>query len=255
MPYAQLGYQAWQAQQQAAAQQRQQATDKPWFGLPQFNRGLLEFIQRNPTTGALEALPGAPPDALSQYSQFSKQYADTQIEFFTNPAKFLEEPIKRIAAEMAQQIVQQQLGGFQQQTQATQIANSVSSWAFQTGADGTRQWTPKGQQYAAMIQAAERDYGITDPVKQHTFAMQVVNAQFGGPAAQAVAAPQQNAAAQAAFLQSAAAGQAGAGPATPPNAAQPAQPGGKGPTSLRDMLRAGFSQNGITDRDFAGAAN
>jgi hypothetical protein len=251
MPYAQLGYQAWQEQQRAAQAQRQQQAEKPWFGLPAFNRAVMQFVRTNPTTGELEATAGAPPDALSQYQQFSSAFREWQIEFATNPQKFLQEPIQQIAAAVAQQIVEQRLGGFQQQTAASQIAQSVASWAYQTGPDGARQWSPKGLAYAQAIEQAEREYGIADPTKQHSFAMRFVNAQFGGPAAQAASAPQQNVAAQTAFLAAAAAGQQGAGPATPPNSATPPVAGGQGPTTLRDQLRNAFNANGITDRDFA----
>lgn len=251
-------------QQQAAADARrkaleaeqtsaQQAAKKVWdWGLPQFDRGLLQMVRKNPQTGELEALPGAPPDAVSQYHRFSNALVDFQMGLATDPAKYLQGPIEAVAAQVAQRIVDQHLGGFQARQSSAQIVERNANWLF-NGGDEAAGLSPAGQVYRRAVADLGGRLGVTDPATLHELAVQQVKlAAFEARAQQsaAVAGGQQQ---KQQFLAQAQAGRTPPGHAAAVAAAPPAGANGHQP-SLAERLKAAFHANGITDQSLANAA-
>lgn len=266
-PLAQMGWHLYQQQQQQ--QQRQQpaqpagggqpAWNNP-FGLPQFDQAYYNFVRRDPQTGDIVPVIGAPPDAVARYQDYAERLRNVQHEFWQQPQKFLQPLIQEQAQKIAREVVQQHFGQYQQQQTVQQIVAQNRDWMYQTDpATGTIRtqynvltgqttpvYTAPGQFYVNAVQQATR-MGITDPNAQHQFAIaQVQNAvmQQRLQQLQAPAAGQQQ---QQQFLQQAA--QGGAGHAQPqpgsfaPAAAVPGQPAPTAQT-LEDMLRNQFQADG-----------
>lgn len=257
-PYAIQGYQHYQRQQaearQRALQAEQQRQNQPWVQVPEFRQEWLALLGED-EHGNMVAKPGAPPDLLQRYGEFSKAYKQNLWDLATNPGKLLQGPVAQLAQQIAMQVVQQHMGQYQARTQADQLLNQHSSWMIATDPNtGGRQLTPAGQMYARFVQQAEAS-GVGDVGRQHEYAMNLL--QLEALRAKLGQAGQQTAseAAKQAFLQQASAGQQNAGPATPASAVggQVAAPGPNGPRlSLKQMLQSQFEQNGITDKTIVG---
>lgn len=262
-PYAQLGYQAHQRQQQERQQQlqreQQEQAARPWFTLPDFDPALLKFVERDPATGQLRAREGAPPDTLARYTQFSDSLSDLQMKFWRNPGELLGEPVKRIATEVAQQLIQQHFGGYRDEVTANQIVGEHAGWIFGTDATGRRAFTPEGKAYMGYVEQAKQ-YGIAGAQRQHDYALGLVQRdllwarhQQGQQAGAAEAGKQQ-------FVANAAAGAAGAGPATGGQPAASLSNGGAAAgangsqLSLRDLALRNLRKAGLVDTVHSGAA-
>ena len=250
--YAQFGYQQWLAQQRAAQAQQAQAQQaeaaKPWFQLPEFDLALAEFVEKDPATGQLRAREGAPLDVVPKYQAFQKALAETQLGFFQNPAKYLSDPIKRIATEIAQQTVRQHFGGYEQRVTADKILAENRGWMVTSGPDGQAQLTPAGQLYRQYAEHGSGRLGINDPTALHKYARDLVELDLLRAERQQRQAGQQGDAAKQQFLSNAA---PPGGPATPPSPrpVEPAPVPG-GPQDLRTMLTSAFKAHGINDANF-----
>jgi len=231
----------------------QQAAKKVWdWGLPQFDRGLLQMVRKNPQTGELEALPGAPPDAVSQYHRFSNALVDFQMGLATDPAKYLQGPIEAVAAQVAQRIVDQHLGGFQAKQSAAQIVEKNANWLFNGGSQANG-LSEHGRLYQQAVADIGQRLGVTDPETLHQLAVERVELAALRAARQqsgAVAGGQQQ---KQQFLAQAQAGRTPPGHAAAVAAAPPAGANGHQP-SLAERLKAAFHANGITDQSLANAA-
>ncbi len=257
-PYAQLGLQQWQKQQQEQRaklqQEQQEAAKRPWFELPKFDRSLMQFLRKNPETGQIEALPGAPPGLVAEYTKFADAFQQIQIDFFTDPAKYLAGPIERLAEQKARQLIEQTFGGYRDEVTANQIIDQHAGWMIERTPDGRQQLTPAGRVYEGYVrQAAQK--GLRSSLDQHEYALALTQRDLA--LAQLRQVQQQPAAADAAkqqFVQQAAqAAQKPSGPATPPSNPQvepaPAPTGAR--RSLRQMLAEKFDKHGITDKTLA----
>lgn len=252
---ATLGYQQYQRQGQAVAQPAgaqptaQPAAPKNPFGLPEFDRRYLNFVTNGPN--GLEAIPGAPPDAVIRVQEFREKLLDAQYRFFENPRQFLQEMIREEAKTQAADVYKEQFGGHQAQTAAQQIVQENASWLFEQDngqprmqfnpATGREEQvlTPWGRYYAQCLKQVETS-GVTDPAAQHRFAQSMVeNAAMRQKMMQANA-PAAGAAAATSFLNNAA-----GHPTSPPPPAAPTPP----PASYRDQVNPDL--RGAMDRNFA----
>lgn len=255
-----MGYKTYQGQQTppAAALQPQPgaAAAQPAnpFGLPKFDTGLLSMVGRDPATGQLVNLPGAPPDAAWQVQQYQEKLRDVQTQFWQDPMKFLGDQVKAQVQAEAQRVYEQQFGGFQQQQATDRILQDNSSWLFATDAQGQvqqqfnpatgrmeRQLSPYGQFYAQQVQRLVAQ-GVRDPQAQHEYATQALQNALMIQERQRQQAPAAGAAAGQNFTQQAAANQL---PAAPPPSVNlpPAAPG----VSLRERMRQNLDANGLSN--------
>lgn len=252
-PLVNLGYQQYLADQQArraqAEKDQQAQANQPWVKLPEFNRDHLQFIARD-EHGNIVAKPGAPPDLVQRYQDFQKEYERLSWDMVTNPQKVLAEPVRRLAEQIANEVVQKHLGGFQEQQQVQAILRQSEAWMFATDAAGNRVVTPQGRRYHEIV--CELDTGgVKNSQLLHQIAVErLQNEALMARYRQEQAGQQAGVAGDAAkqqFLIAAADGRAASpGPATPPSAAPPATPAlpGEPQPSLRDALLRAFEQNG-----------
>ncbi len=241
---AAIGQQVQRERAEAERKAAAEAAKKPLFDLPKFDQNLAKFIQRNPATGELEAKPGAPPDALAQFTNFQDKYAQAQLNFFQNPEQYLEGLVERKAREIAEAQVQQHLGGYQDKLYADSFLAQNRDWIV--GADG--RFTPEGQAFAGHVQAMAA-LGVTDSRKQAHYAKMAVErdaafAEIARLRGQQPAAPKADP--KAAFLATAAGH-------VPPAPLVPASPAGQPPlpagASLAEQMRRDLAAAGITDHD------
>jgi hypothetical protein len=251
-PLLQMGYKTYQQEQQAAASKTAEA-NRNWFGLPAFNRDLLNFLEKDPVTGQVVAKAGAPPNAALDYHRYSEALQAKQQQFWDNPEALLEKKFEEIATRIADQRAEAQLGGYQQRQVADQLITSDASWIFANGSNGQGGLSEFGQYYASQVQQLA-SMGVTDSQTAHTLAKQLTQAAvLMREKQQAAAGTQQQVVAQGQqqnFLNNA----GGRGtPATPPPTGGSQQPGAPGALpggrqmSLREQLAAKFSANGIND--------
>lgn len=250
---ATLGYQQWQNQTRQPAQpanpQPAQATQpKNPFGLPEFDRRYLNFVTNGPN--GLEAIPGAPIDAVFKVQEYREKLLNAQYDFFENPNKFLGDLVREEAKKQAAEVFQQQFGSHQQQQTAQQILQENAGWLYeQQNGRTVTQYNPATGQHEPQLSAWGNVYlqslneasglGIQDAAGKHKYAMAVV----------------ERAALQAKLQAANPAGQNPAAPASPPP--PPAIPGWAPPPppaanpavpmSLRDMFKANFDKAGLTD--------
>jgi hypothetical protein len=258
LPLAQIGYQQYLRQQQQPAPAATPQKPANPFGLPEFDHGLLKFLRRDPATGAVVAEPGAPPDAAARYAAYMDRMTQVQQQFWADPMQFLGQQVEQRAGRIAQQLIQQHLGGYQEQVKTDQIVQQNADWIFAAGPGGQRQYrtdpltgrqtpvlTPQGQAYARFVEEATR-LGIGQAEGQHRYAVEKLQLAMLLARQQGQQAAQQGQQAAQQFTQAAAAQPPGA----PPPASVPvpaAQPG----KTLRDVMRERFEQNGITNQTLA----
>lgn len=251
-----IGYKAWQTQQQPAAPAAPAQPEHPW-GLPQFDQRLLSMVRRDPTTGDLVPLPGAPPGAVLEVEKYQEKLREVQTKLFTDPMSLLGPLIEKKAMEIAEKQFGQQYGQIQQQQTTQQIIQQNSDWLYAKDAQGhpvtqfdpsTGQHkptlSPYGQQYVQFVRQAVA-MGITDPQHQHTVAVQgltnLVYQQRFQQTQQAAAGQQQ----QQTFLQTAQQQTAGQ---QLQNSNPNVVPAPNYPVSLKDKMRAAMDGAGLTDQ-------
>lgn len=246
--YAQYGeqFQGWLRQQQQAAQQPAQPAWKP----PEYDPRWVNMVQRNTVTGQLEPAPGAPPDVVQKL-----QAAEAHRRGFLEKLPF--DPMgamrgagmEDIIRQEAQRIVQEQLGAYTAQQQATSFIAENTGWLHARDAQGQAVRDPMtgrqalsewGQRFAGYLRELEPRYGAA---AAQNMALTAIQRDFLYAKQQAAAAPGAAAAAgQTAneqFLQQAAASRqpnnalAGAGLPTQ----TPAR-------TLRERLAANMKANG-----------
>lgn len=255
-----------QQQNQAAARQQAQGqaqgqSDPYWASVwkppVEFNPLWLSQIQKDPATGNLIG----PPEVIAKYEQYANYQRERQHEFWQNPVKFMEPAVRHLATEVAQQMVRQHLGQYQEVQRSMSFVNSPDNiwlyekdpntggplvsqqWNPQTGAmESLRVLSPEGRRFAELVNLEHRrqaQRGYTDTNEQQELAMLRLRAELSQrqtapqPANPAPpAAPQQTplAAANAQFMQQ----QAG-------QPAQPATPGNRQPAQ-QPVTRANFQQ-------------
>lgn len=138
-------FQQWQAQQQEAAQ-RQQQQEAQWFKAPEWNPAWRSMITKDPTTGELKAAPGAPPDIVQKYLNAVNHQGEFLERFSFDPMGAIRPGIEQIATQIAQQMVQQHLGGYQQQVFADSFIQQNSDWLHAKDAQGQVMRNPQNGQ-------------------------------------------------------------------------------------------------------------
>lgn len=259
-------FQQWQREQQeAAARQQQQA--QQWFKAPEWQPEWRNLITRDPQTGEYKPVPGAPPDIVQKYLT-GLQHQQAFLERFSfDPIGAIKPGIEQIAAQMAQQIVQQQLGGYKDQSFAQGFIQQHSGWLYQCDANGAQIRDAMGQPVLSQWGQLFRNYvaeaaraGIANEEQRASYAMRMVRGDYQAYQLQQFA--QQNAgdAGKNAFLQNA---QAAHAAQTPAAVAQPAVNPGQAAQAanrrvpkvpLSERIKKNFAAAGITEQSFKAQA-
>lgn len=208
-------FQAWLQQQQAMQRQQQAAQPQSWWKAPEFDPNWRQKITRDPVTGELKAIPGADPSIVQKYLAAVEHQQGFLDKFAFNPVEAIKPGVEQIARQIAQEMIQQHLGGFQEQTFARGWVEANSSWLHQRDQNnnlvrdvsGRPQLSPYGQRFAQYVQQAEQG-GMRDVTRQRDYALGMIQrdylaAQYQGQAQQQTAQQQGDAAKQQ-FLQQAA---------------------------------------------------
>ncbi len=254
----QTQFQAYLAQQQEAERQRQAQQAQSWWKAPEFDPGWRNQIVKDPVTGKLVPAEGASPDIVQKYMQAMQHTQGFFDKFAFDPIGTIRPGIEEVVREVAQQLMQQQMGGYQEQQFAKSWVQENSSWIHarneqgqlipdpQTGMPAL---SPLGQRFRDHVQTAER-MGIQSAQGMQEYALRMVQndylmatrqqqpAQPGQP--QQTPAQIQGDAAKNAFLQQAASRQPNYGAAA---AATPPRP--KNAMELEQQMLQEMAKNGF----------
>ena len=157
-------YLKWQ-QEQAAAQAPKPAEKPKWWAPPEVDESYKGYIIRDPQTGKEVIDPNAPlhaQEALRKYQDYTANFAR---KFVTDPENTLKPFIEEVAMQKAQELVQQQLGQYQQQTYVSSLEKQNADWLY----DQNGQVSQEGQAIQAYIQQAS-EIGINNPEARWKYA-------------------------------------------------------------------------------------
>jgi hypothetical protein len=248
-------FQAWQ-QAQRQQQQYQEQQRSQWFRAPEFDPRWRELVYKD-QNGEWRARPGQDPSIVNKFLAANQHQLQFLDRFAFDPMGAIGPGIQQIAAQVAQQIVQQQLGGYQDTQFAQSYIQQNSSWLHardeqgnvQMGANGVPALSPWGQQFASYLLDAQR-MGIQSEQGRAQYAYTAVQRDYalwkvqGGGAQQA----QQNANQQ--FLQQQAGTAPQSGGSLPTNPLSPNNPSQNPSLGLKERLTGAFARNGITNLNF-----
>ena len=170
-----------QRQQAAAAQQAQQQN---WFKAPEYDQRWQHQITRDPASGELRAVPGAPPDVVAKYTAWQQHQVDFQQKMASDPIGTLKPGLEQVARQMAEQAIQQHLGNFQEQTAAQSFVSEHSSWLHARDGQGNvlrdpysgrEQLSPMGQHFLGYVKEAEQ-VGLRNVADVQRYALRALKA-------------------------------------------------------------------------------
>lgn len=264
-PYYSQFTQWLQSQQQGGGQQGQQQQQRPAnpFGIPEYDPGWLELVERD-ANGNWIPKPGAPPDIVFRIQNYSRARQAALDRLLSNPADVLGPVLQQAIQPMLQQYLQQNLGHYQDQQFANQFVSQNSQWLHMRDQNGniitdpitrTPVLTNEGHRFLQHLRKAE-EIGIRSLQDQQAYAMNMLRAEgvtsiFGTSGASN--ATQQRDASNQNFLNQHNRRQPNhSGSATNlPNGDPPPNPG----LSLRERLLKNLQTNGITDQMIAAEGN
>lgn len=178
-------FQAWMRSQQEAAQQKQ-AQQQGWWKAPDYDPSWLSKLTRDPQTGELRALPGSDPSIVQKYLAWQDHQRGFLERFSKDPMEAIKPGVEQIARQIAQDMVQQHLGGYQQRSQANDFVAQNSSWLHARDQQGQLLGDPRtgkpalsplGQQFAGFVREAEQR-GINDVAGQQDYALTKVQRNY-----------------------------------------------------------------------------
>jgi hypothetical protein len=79
-----------------ARQQQQQAQQKKWFSLPEYDPRWGQMVQQDPATGQYAVKPGYPPDVLQKLTSYAASLQDLQTKFWQDPETVLGPMVQHI---------------------------------------------------------------------------------------------------------------------------------------------------------------
>lgn len=241
-----------QRQQAEQQQQKQQAATsqepwwKPYWQAPDYDPSWEKLIRRD-EQGNLTAAPGAPPDVVAKYANYA-QYRQQQADrLMANPFAYIEEPVKTLARQMAEQVVQEKMSSYQEQTYAKEFTDKNSDWLYTVAPDGRKVLSQYGESFKTYAQQAQ-DMGVVDVRKQQEYATAMLQrdyyyGQANGQQQQATV-QQQGQQAKEQFLKNG----AGAKRLPPASGSSAVGAGAQNNNlSLAQRLRQNFKAGGVTD--------
>lgn len=250
-----------QLQAQLAALQPQQAQQAPakkkHFDAPEYDPSWRTMVYKDPETGKLTAIDGAPPDVVAKVMAFERYRQGFVDRMAMDPVGTLKQAlIEELLPEIRKEF-QDGLGHVQDLGYVRHVANTAD-WAFlhdQNGRvvvdpiSGQRQYTPEGHAYMNAAETLARG-GITDVRLQDQLARVLAFGMLAMQKQQAagvVNGGQPNKAGN--FAAAVHAASHGGSTVAPANTTESARPQ-NGKLSVQDMLRAEMQRAGVTDATF-----
>jgi hypothetical protein len=157
-------YEKWQSAQRAAAQPKPEEKPK-WWSPPQVKDTWKSYIVRDPNTGKEIISPDAPYEAQQALREYQAYTADFARKFVTDPENTLKPFIEDIAAQKAQELVQQQLNQHVATNYVSSLEQQNADWLYDQNGNVSRE----GQAIQAYIQQAS-EIGITSPEARWKYA-------------------------------------------------------------------------------------
>ncbi len=239
-------FRSWQQQEQAR-QQEEAAKKNQWWKPPEWDPAWRGMVQKNPQTGALEPVPGAPAGIVEKYLNAQQHMQGFLEKFSMNPMEAIKPGLQQMIQEEAQKLVQQQMGGYQQQQSVQSFIQEHTGWLHEKDAQGQNIINPVtrapqlsvwGQQFANYVREAD---SMGMPLQgQQNYALAAVQRDYAVAQMKAASPAAQNADKKETFLEKAEE-RAKAKPATPGKQTTPDQPKGR----LEERLRKAYKENGF----------
>ncbi len=246
----------------AEAQRQQQQGQKPsWWQAPEYDPNWVNKLTRDPVTGELRVLPGNDPSILQKFSQALDHRTSFLDKFAFDPIGSIKPGLEETVREIAQQMIQEQMGSFQDRNFANSWVQQNAAWlhardqqgnVLRDPGTGAPQLSQVGQRFATYVQALD-GAGLKNVQLQQALAQRLVEgdlARLGlSQQTQGQAAAQTGEQQKQDFLTQAA--QTGAQPA-PANygaAAAQEQPPLKTPQDLMKAMMASFTTAGFKPGD------
>lgn len=177
-------YNAWLQEQRAAEQAKQQA-QQAWWKKPEYDPSWMNKLTRDPQTGEVRPIPGADPGLVSKYMAWVEHQRGFLDKFSQDPMEAIGPGVKEIASQVAQQLIQQHLGGYQEQVSAKSLVSNLP-WLYQQDEQGNTYQDPRtgrpvlsqmGQRYAGYVAQAEQ-MGLQGVQAQHNYAVGMAQRDF-----------------------------------------------------------------------------
>lgn len=178
-------FRTWQRQQQAEAQRAATQQQPNWWKAPEYDPKWAQQIMRDPTSGELRPVPGAPHDVVQKYVAFAQHQQEFQTKFAQDPIGAIKPGLEQMMHQVASNLIQQHFGQYQEQTTANGLVNQNAEWLYErlpngaiaTDRTGQRVFTPLGQRYAAHAQNSIQ-MGIRTTEQQHSYAMAMLERDY-----------------------------------------------------------------------------
>lgn len=242
-------FQSWLKQEQER-EQAAQAQQQSWWKAPEYNPAWINMVEKD-EQGNLRAKPGYPPDIPQKLLTALDHQKTFLNDFSFNPIEKLKPGIMEIAKQVAQEMVQQHLGGYQEEVFANNFVQQNSAWLHQRDQAGNVLFdqrtgkpalTAEGQRFARYANQAQQ-MGISNVEAQRDYAfgmtqrdIALAQLQAGGNAANGQAANRR-------FLDQRNPNQSGVQPA---NGQKPAKPPiGTGARNLSRRMMEAMQEEGI----------
>ena len=249
-------FNAWLKEQQAAEQAK--AQQKPsWWKAPEYDPSWRSLLTRDPATGEVKPVQGAPVDLVQKYLA-AQQHREQFLEKFAfDPIGAIKPGIEDVVRQVAEQLIQKQLGGYQDQTFAQEFVRQHSSWLHQRdaqdqvvyGPGGQPQLSAWGQRFTGYVQQAIQ-MGLSDERARAQYALGMVQRDYALAQVQQQAAQGQGDQGKQRFVADAQR-RAGQGGSLANGLNQDQRAAQNKALSLKDRMRQGFDANGVTDQDIA----
>ena len=243
------------SQQQAA----QQPAKPSFWNPPEFNPAWRGLVTKDPDTGEMRLAPGAPPDILPKmlaYDQYRRDFADRLL---SDPVTTLKPFVEDVAKEIAQGMIGQTMGSYQDQVWTDNFIQQNSTWLHARDDKGqvvmdpfSRKplLSPVGERFRSYVEQLHQS-GVTNIRIQEQQARALVERDVAMAQLAQIQAGQQNQQIKSNFLAQNNLRQPNQSGTLVPAPGQP-PPAGQG-LSLAQRLSQRFREAGVTDADFAGA--
>ena len=170
VPYAQeylqnrQAFSEWQRSQAEAKHKEANPEPPKWWNPPQVKDTWKGFIVRD-EQGNEVIDPNAPLEAQAALREYQAYTADFARKLVTDPENALKPLVEQVATQKAQELVQQQLGQFQEQGYVNSLEEQNRDWLY----DEQGNETPEGQAIRSYIDQA-RQIGIQGPQARWKYA-------------------------------------------------------------------------------------
>lgn len=189
-------FRGWLTEQQQRQQQAQQPA--PWWKAPEYDPAWVTKLTRDPATGQIVPVQGAPPDIVAKFTAWSEHRQNFLDKFAQNPIDAIKPGIQQLVQEMIAPALQQATIQQNEARRAEALVSQNADWLHErtpTGDYARDQFGNKvlsvwGQRYAGYAQQAQQ-LGIAGTDNMHNYAMGLVERDFAVAQIRAQQAAQQ----------------------------------------------------------------